>query len=318
MRRRLPSLIPLRAFEAVGRTGSVRGAAEELCVSHSVISHHMHALQLQLGVKLVRTRGRGIELTPEGMAFQHEVMRSFDIIAQATTNLSRTRGSMRLSCSPGFANRLLLPRLPELQARLPELEIVLTPMLTRQAPGRGEADVEIAYLDERPRDANSVAELLVRPRVFPVASPAFVERSPEAREIAAFAGLELLHEDSTQYWEQWLEAAHAPGSGRLRGTRLGHAGLTLEAARLGHGLALANDVLVTRELAAGDLVEPVVTDIRLGAYYFITASPRRRERAIVVLREWLHQALGVAAPGAAEPAESGPAADCGIDSGLPA
>ena len=264
-------------------------------MSHSVISHHLHGLQLQLGLKLVRTQGRGIELTPEGVAFQRAITRSLDIIAQATADLSRTRRSVKLSCTPGLANRLLLPRLPELQACLPGIEIVFTPTLNRPALSKSEADVEIAYLDQLPLDPNIAAELLVRPRVFPVVSPAFLERSPEAHQIDALARLALLHEDTTARWQQWLEAAQAGSLGPLRGIRLSHADLAIEAARLGHGLALADDVLVARELAAGELIEPVATDIRLGAYYFITASSRRHDRHILMLREWLHRALGATA-----------------------
>lgn len=288
--RRLPPLIPLRAFEAVGRTGSVRGAAEELCVSHSVISHHLHALQTQLGVKLVKTRGRGIELTPEGAAFQREITRSLNIIAQATTDLSATGHSMKIWCAPELVSRRMLPRLPELQACMPDLDIVLTPTLTRAALSRGEADLEIAYLDRLPPDPNTAAELLVRPRVFPVASPSFLQRCPEARRLDALAQLPLLHEDTTQRWEHWLEVAQAGDPGPLHGVRLSNADLTIEAARLGHGLALANDLLVVRELASGELVEAVVSDVRLGAYYVTTESSRWLDRNIVLLREWLRDA----------------------------
>lgn len=62
----MPPLTALRAFEAVGRTGSVRSAGEELSVNHSVVSRHIRNLEQWLGVKLVETRGRGIALTRLG------------------------------------------------------------------------------------------------------------------------------------------------------------------------------------------------------------------------------------------------------------
>ena len=45
MRRVLPPLNALRSFEAAARHGSFKAAAEELCVSHSAISHQVKLLE---------------------------------------------------------------------------------------------------------------------------------------------------------------------------------------------------------------------------------------------------------------------------------
>ena len=45
---KLPPLLAMRAFEAVGRTGSVREAAGELGVSSGAITQHVHALETHL------------------------------------------------------------------------------------------------------------------------------------------------------------------------------------------------------------------------------------------------------------------------------
>ena len=56
MKRNLPPLTALKAFEAAARSGSFRQAAEELSVSQSAISHQVKHLEEQLGVELfVRT-----------------------------------------------------------------------------------------------------------------------------------------------------------------------------------------------------------------------------------------------------------------------
>ena len=65
MNKLLP-LLAMRAFEAVGRTGSVREAAGELGVSSGAITQHVHSLETHLGIRLVQRNGRGIELTAQG------------------------------------------------------------------------------------------------------------------------------------------------------------------------------------------------------------------------------------------------------------
>ena len=52
MRKKLPSLTALRSFEAAARHSSFRDAADELCVSHSAISHQIKQLEASLGVEL--------------------------------------------------------------------------------------------------------------------------------------------------------------------------------------------------------------------------------------------------------------------------
>ncbi|HEY0328292.1 MAG TPA: LysR substrate-binding domain-containing protein [Rhodopseudomonas sp.] len=299
MSRRLPPLIPLRAFEAVGRTGSIRAAAEELSVSHSVVSHHLQTLQQQLRVKLVRARGRGIELTSEGIRFQDEIARSFDLIAQATSNLAGAPAerTLKIWCRPGLADRKLMPWLPELRAKLPGREIVLCPTNLRPDLAAGEADVEVTSLNHMTSDPRLAAELLLRPRVFPVASPDLLACYPQTTTAESLARMPLLHEDTTKQWERWFGAVHPGAFDRpLCGMRLWNAQLTIQAARLGQGVALSNDALVSEDLAAGELIEPMSSNVRLWGYYVLTTSSRWRDPDIVVVREWLHDVCSSAPP----------------------
>jgi len=298
MARRLPPLVALRAFEAVGRLGSVRAAGEELAVSHTVVSRHVRNLEQRIGARLLRPAGRGLALTPEGTRFLAQVAQALDLIERATAELSAARRrTLTIWCAPGVASRRVLPRLPELEARLPEQEITLLPTLTRPdfsraGLGPDGADAEIIYL-ERAEPADGVrAELLSSPRVFPVASAAFRARYPEVTAPADLLRLPLIHEESTEQWERWLRRAGVAEVPPLRGPRLWHAHLAIEAARLGQGVALANAVLAGEDVATGALVEVVPSDIRLGGYHFLAAATRWDDADLVLLRQWLRELFG--------------------------
>ena len=132
MARRLPPLIALRAFEAVGRLGSVRAAGEELAVSHTVVSRHVRNLEQRLGARLLRPAGRGLALTPEGQRYLAQIAQALDLIERATAELAAPRRrTLAIWCAPGVASRRVLPLLPELEALLPEHEITLLPTLAR-------------------------------------------------------------------------------------------------------------------------------------------------------------------------------------------
>ena len=66
MNRRYLQFNALRAFEAAARHASVSGAARELAVTHSAVSHQLKQLELQLGSKLFERTNRGLKITAAG------------------------------------------------------------------------------------------------------------------------------------------------------------------------------------------------------------------------------------------------------------
>lgn len=60
---RIPPIQCLQAFEAVARLRSVSGAAEELAVTPSAVSHRIRQLESQLGFRLF---GRDFILSDDG------------------------------------------------------------------------------------------------------------------------------------------------------------------------------------------------------------------------------------------------------------
>ena len=59
----LPPLHMVRAFEAVARTGTMRRAADDLGISHAVISRHIRHLEAWLKARLTASGPRGTRLT---------------------------------------------------------------------------------------------------------------------------------------------------------------------------------------------------------------------------------------------------------------
>jgi len=288
MGRPLPNLLAARAFETFARMGSVRAAADDLAISHTVVSRHIQNLEYAIGRKLVLKSGRGLVLTPEGLQFSTQLQRAFDLISKATTEITRGASEpLHVCCMAGFASRCLLPRLPELEAELGGRTVILEPTTSLSDFGGGEVDADIFYLDKPALPPDLCAEMISRPRILALASPTFKGRYPRIRTPADLTALPLIHERSTRQWEEWLERAGVSEPLKPLGPRLWHAHLTIEAVKLGQGVALVSELLVQKELANGDLVEMVEADVRLGAYYFIAPLVRWNDPSIAPLRKWL-------------------------------
>ncbi|RYZ12515.1 MAG: LysR family transcriptional regulator [Comamonadaceae bacterium] len=290
--RRLPPLITIRAFDSYSRMGSVRAAADDLSVSHTVVSRHIQNLEEAVGVKLVRKSGRGLALTREGERFAVKARRAFDILAEATAELAHERGdAIHICCMAGLATHRLLARLPDLEASLTGTVVILQPTTSRPDFAKDEADAEIIYL-ESPNVAEGLqSELLMRPRIVPVASPVLLRRFARVGDAEQLLALPLLHEKSTALWESWLEAVGVGEIPPLRGARLWHGHLTLEAARLGQGVALVSDSLAADRIASGELVEVIESDVQLGGYYFVAPIKKWNDPALAKVRAWLATTL---------------------------
>jgi LysR family transcriptional regulator, glycine cleavage system transcriptional activator len=299
-RKSIPALSALRAFEAVGRLYGIRRAAEALQVDHAVVSRHLRTLEDWAGVELVtRIAGRTI-LTDEGMRYHARISAALGEISDASTELLRRNGAQRLSiwCIPGFASQWLASRLAEFQSRHPELEFELHPTDNSPDFSRYEADVDIRYVQgDEPISAVSVSGgvrrfEIARPAVIPVASPGRAALLPAQRGPEDLLRGPLLHEEDSQQWRSWLVAAGVRVEGTLPGPRLWHAHLTIEAARRGQGIALANPFLIGDDFATGRLV-PLLKDaqpprpIALGAYAFATRADRWHSPAVASFRRWI-------------------------------
>lgn len=297
-RDRLPPLVALRAFDAVARHASMRRAAEDLQVSHTVVSRHVRHLEDWFATRLVETGPRGIRLTDQGRRLHDAVARAFDAIAAVTADLrpAAARGSIRIWCVPGLAARWLTARLADLEAALPGVEIVLRATTATPDLDRREADAEIRWAEgPSPRGRS---ERLESSRLFPVASPGWVAANPPIADVADLARRRLIHEDSHDQWRRWFDRAGHPTRADLDGPRLWYASSALDAAVAGQGVALATRLQAADDIRDGRLVELLGTDVHLGDYWLVTAEDRWTDPSLIRLRRWL--AATVAATRGAE------------------
>ena len=111
--RPLPSLAPLRTFEAVARQSSFTRAADELAITQSAVSHQIRALESELGVSLFRRLNPGISLTDDGRTLLEGVRAGLDAMLLATERVrSRYRvGILTVAAPSAFATWWLVPRL---------------------------------------------------------------------------------------------------------------------------------------------------------------------------------------------------------------
>lgn len=299
--RLFPPLAALRAFEAVGRLGGIRRAAKELDVGHAVVIRHIRSLEGWIGTPLLAKRGNVSELTERGSAYHRDIAAALVAIAAATGKMVDVQEDLRLSiwCIPGFAFLWLADRLGDFTSAHPEISIDFRPSDNAPDFRAREVDCDIRYVrhwDETAAPRATHSHEFARPPVFPVCSPALLATLPPIEDARSLLACPLLHEESDAEWTAWIKEQGVKADGRLPGTRLWHAHLTLGAARRGQGVALANPMLLRQDLADGTLV--VLTprvgrfrEVHLGGYSLFARDDRWNATAVVAFRRWLSRAV---------------------------
>jgi LysR family glycine cleavage system transcriptional activator len=291
MSQRLPPLNSLRAFEATARTGSISAAARELNVTHGAISHQVRKLEESLGVPLFERTGRRVKPTPQAALLTPTVSSAFDSIAAAAARLARpvTAGDLAIGCVPALLSLWLLPQMASFLDLYPDIRIRLVPTNDPADLKKSDIDVHILYGDGGWTDrwVRHWTDLTL----FPVVSPRLLNERP-LRTVRDLGQHILLHADDGQEWHAWLSAADALDMMHERHHFMSNARLAIEAAMLGHGVALGDSMTARTMLGSGNLVVPFERSVQASSSFYVTC--RNEDRSAPIVRafvDWLFAAL---------------------------
>jgi LysR family glycine cleavage system transcriptional activator len=291
--RRLPSLTALRTFECAARHAHFGRAAAELCVTDSAVSHQIRQLEEQLGASLFVREGRQIRPTPAAQRLLQSVQQAFELILDACDEVRDpdSQALLRVAVTAELAQKWLVSRLADFSSRFPHITLHLHEQPLEGRVPAGEIDLAITY-GTGPDDASSY---FVRPLptllFFPVCSPGLFNQGglKQPRDLARHC---LLHDDQDgKTWTAWL-TTHA---GDVQGSRqlyFPHAGLALEAAAQGQGVAMGDNLTATEDLASGRLVRPFAASVTsLGQYALVCERMRLEKPAVRQFLDWLSEQL---------------------------
>ncbi|MBS0536534.1 MAG: LysR family transcriptional regulator [Proteobacteria bacterium] len=149
----------IRHFIAVGRSGTLSGAARALKVDHATVSRRLAALEAALGVRLVDRLPRACRLTPIGQQVFDRAS-AMEAGADGIGRLAKAgqaplSGRVTLSASPVLVTNLFAARLARFRADYPDIRLSLPAEGRQVSLSRREADVAVRLV--RPKEASSVA-----------------------------------------------------------------------------------------------------------------------------------------------------------------
>ena len=286
MPRELPPLPSARAFEAAARRLSFQGAAEELHVTPSAISHQVRSLEIFLGVGLFRRDHRGVTLTAAGDAYLKELRGAFDQIAAATAAVKKRKlsGTFALGATSAFISRWILPRLNRFVVSCPDIDLDLQALVGPVDFQRHGIDMAISI---GPKDWPGLrADRIMSSPLFTICSPTMGEclRTP-----SDLRGMTLLHYDQGEEWGRWLKAAGVDMDS-TSGLRFNDCNVMLQAVVEGNGVGLSFTALAERELSTGRLIKPFDFKLLPDAWYHVISPVQSADLPkVAAVRRWILQ-----------------------------
>lgn len=256
MKKRLPPLNWLRAFEASARHLNFTQAAAELSLTQAAISQQVKGLESQLGTNLFKRLPRGLELTEAGQAYMPVIHDSIERLAAATDELfgQGRKRPITVRANLVFFTTWLAPRLGRFRAAHPDVGLHFTSNIWLDERGK-EVDMEIRYGKGNWAGLRSVQ--LTHDELFPVCSPQLLSGDPTPVSPGVLNADSMLHVIGYEEgWGYWLNKTGFQYVDASQGMQFDTLITALEMAVRGHGLALGRTSLVAEMLADGRLIAP--------------------------------------------------------------
>lgn len=256
----------LALFVRAVELGSFSAVARERDVPASQVSRAVDRLEQLHGVRLLRRSTHGLSLTPEGSTLLRHARRVLEALGDLSDELAadrgRVRGVVRLAVSPAMAQRFVVPALPRLAQRHPDLRLDIH--AEDRVVDLVSEGFDVALRANHQGSQNLVARRIATYRRGVYATPTCLARwgVPEhPDDLDRFPAVTHLEAGHLNRWRFLVDGQLRPYTPRLRALSANSTWLVTEMVLADLGLGWLNTVLTEPLVRAGRLVE-VLSEFR--------------------------------------------------------
>ena len=291
LRKQLPPLEPLVAFESAARHLSFTAAARELNLSQAAVSQQIRNLERSLGIDLFTRSHRAIQLTPSGAVYRNAIAAALKQVASATVEMRSPTLDIRLTVAvdQSIASMWLIPRLPDFQQSYPEISVrLIASDVERDCL---QEDVDIAIIHGNGSWINRESQLLFPEEVYAVCSPAYLKEHPTANAVETLPQETLLSLENSYWdwmdWRSWLSRNGVDLPVQHRGLQINNYPLLIEAAKNGQGIALGWRFLIDEFLQNKSLIKLCDASVKTDfGYHLVWQRDGEQRPDVFRFREW--------------------------------
>jgi DNA-binding transcriptional LysR family regulator len=169
----------LAVLAEIAAAGSLSAAARRLGLVKSALSHHVAALEHEVGAKVINRLPRGAALTAVGeilAAHGRTIVKEAEQALMAAKAAEAPHGTLRISMPAGIADAWLIPMLAAFLDKYPG--ILIDAIATDQLLDIAAHRIDVAFRIGSAGDGPFIARKLTEGHNIFVASPDYLARSP--------------------------------------------------------------------------------------------------------------------------------------------
>ncbi len=283
MRRRLPPLNALLAFEAAARTGGFTRAAEELGVAQPAVTRHISNLEQWMGVTLFKRKGNSVELSADGYAVADLVTPVFDRLELGFGKFASMReDEIVIGASFGIMHMWLMPQITAMRGAVGGAGINF--LTAENYADFEDSNIDLSIQFGTGDWPGKEARLVFTETTHVIASPDFLRRNPVIDENNLAGTLEpewlLEHGDPYNYgwmtWQSWFAHHRVQMPEIPRNRDIYNYPTVLDMVRCGEGVALGYVGLDDNLVNSGEIVRlgPPIHRPNFG-YYLLSSSNKK-------------------------------------------
>ncbi|MTH64301.1 LysR substrate-binding domain-containing protein [Paracoccus shanxieyensis] len=283
LRRQIPSMNALFAFEAAGRLGNLSRASEELNVTPAAVSRMMRRLEDHLGTALFRRSGAGVVLSEDGRLLHDATSRAITQIESAVAEIEdRSKGvdTVTISVSTAFTTHWLMPRMARFKADFPSVDLRFQLVMGPLSGPVDDVDFGMRFL--RASETREGVFSIMPEVLIPISSPSYGASRSDGAEGETLIKLS----EGEPHAPQNLLAGHdLAGANPLI---FADYAIVVQAALLGQGIAWGWLSVVGHWIRHGDLV-PARPRCQLTSRQccFVQSSGRTPRPVAGQVRDWI-------------------------------
>lgn len=303
MRKPIPSLNALRAFESVIRNKSYRKAAEELRVTSAAVMQLVEKLETFLNQKLILGKNKDLKTTKIGEIAAIELNQGFEQIYNAVNKIRNDENILNLiiTSEPSFTYAWLIPRLKSFKIQNPNIDVLIDSSINIVNLKSNPTDIAIRFGVKNHQEDEEVIRLYDE-HISAFCSPNLINKNKTPLDVKEIIKYPLLRWDLSEFkqskntkicmdWLNWLNNFNLSGLIDLQyGPVFSDYNLALQYAIAGQGIILGSRPVLNDLLQKKLLIDPFNKTIKTEiGYDLVIRKELINKKSIQLFISWIQE-----------------------------